>query len=251
MLAVKGEQAVIPGLPVEVTGEVLALVEPQAAPQPFLPAIGGLVACKFQSVTAFGSRDRPIGKRKVERTLRRHQKAMRLRLVAGDVRLTPVDEQTLEPLLSVAIAETEPHEVMPPVKAPAGWSQMCRKAFREFYRSSYGGLDGPTRTLMYAIICGGDVVGMIRMARRDEPDTMETGMWVGQEAWAMLESTYSVKRHLSSYPDRSRDGNGNRRASVRTETARSSHELGATCCQTELGRTHSHSRRAHSDTSPS
>jgi len=26
--------------------------------------------------------------------------------VAGDVRLTPVDEQTLEPLLSVAIAET-------------------------------------------------------------------------------------------------------------------------------------------------
>ncbi len=73
-----------------------------------------------------------------------------LRLVAGDVRLTPVDEQTLEPLLSVAIAETEPHEVMPPVTAPAGWSQVCREAFREFYRSSYGGLDGPTRTLMYA-----------------------------------------------------------------------------------------------------
>ena len=35
---------------------------------------------------------------------------------------------------------------------------------------------------MYAIICDGDVVGMIRMARRDEPDTMETGMWVGQSA---------------------------------------------------------------------
>ena len=73
-------------------------------------------------------------------------------------------------------------------------------------------------------------------------------MWVGQEAWAILESIYSVKRHLSSYPDRSRDGNGNRTASVRTETVRFSHELGATCCQTELGRTHSHSRRAHSDT---
>ena len=82
----------------------------------------------------------------------------------------------------MAIAETEPHEVMPPVKAPAGWSQVCREAFREFYRSSYGGLDGPTRTLMYAIVCDGDVVGMIRMARRDEPDTMETGMWVGRSA---------------------------------------------------------------------
>lgn len=100
--------------------------------------------------------------------------------MAHDVRLTPVDEQTLEPLLSVAVADTVPDEVMPPVKAPAGWSQVRREAFREFYRSSYGGLDGPTRTLMYAIICDGNVVGMIRMARRDEPDTVETGMWLGQ-----------------------------------------------------------------------
>jgi hypothetical protein len=69
------------------------------------------------------------------------------RLVTGDVRLTPVDEQTLEPLLSVAVVETEPDEVMPPVRAPAGWSQARREAFREFYRSSHGGLDGPTRTL--------------------------------------------------------------------------------------------------------
>jgi hypothetical protein len=35
---------------------------------------------------------------------------------------------------------------------------------------------------MYAIVCDGDVVGMIRMARRDEPDTMETGMWLGESA---------------------------------------------------------------------
>jgi RimJ/RimL family protein N-acetyltransferase len=25
-----------------------------------------------------------------------------------------------------------------------------------------------------------EIVGMIRMARRDEPDTMETGMWLGR-----------------------------------------------------------------------
>jgi RimJ/RimL family protein N-acetyltransferase len=100
----------------------------------------------------------------------------------GDVRLALVDEQTLEPLLSVAVAEAEPEEVMPPVSASAGWSQARREAFREFYRSSYGGLQGPTRTLMYAIFCDGDVVGMIRMARRDDPDTMETGMWLGRSA---------------------------------------------------------------------
>lgn len=102
--------------------------------------------------------------------------------MASDVRLTPVDEQTLEPLLSVAVAETEPGDVMPPVEAPAGWSQARRDAFREFHRASYGGLTGPTRTLMYAIQSGGQVVGVIRLTRRDEPDTVETGIWLGRSA---------------------------------------------------------------------
>ena len=35
---------------------------------------------------------------------------------------------------------------------------------------------------MYAILCNGDVVGTIRMARRDETDTLETGMWLGTSA---------------------------------------------------------------------
>jgi RimJ/RimL family protein N-acetyltransferase len=71
---------------------------------------------------------------------------------------------------------------MPPVTAPAGWSHARLKAFREFYQSNYGGLDGPTRTQMYAVVCDGDVVGMIRMARRDEPNTMEVGMWLGRSS---------------------------------------------------------------------
>ena len=93
-----------------------------------------------------------------------------------------MSEQILEPLLSVAVAEAEPHEVMPPVEAPTGWSQARREAFREFYRASFGGLEGPTRTIMYAIVHGDDVVGMIRLVRRDDPETMETGMWLGQSA---------------------------------------------------------------------
>ena len=92
----------------------------------------------------------------------------------------PVDEQNLEPLLSVAVAESEPDEVMPPVEAPAGWSQARRDAFREFHRASFGGLAGPTRNLMYAIVQDGDVVGMIRMGRGDEPGILETGMWLGK-----------------------------------------------------------------------
>ncbi|MFG2055472.1 GNAT family N-acetyltransferase [Micromonospora sp. NPDC048930] len=102
--------------------------------------------------------------------------------MTGAVRLEPVDEGNLEPLLSVAAAEAEPEDVMPPVEAPAGWSLARRDAFREFHRASFGGLDGPTRTRMYAIIAGGEVVGMVRMTRCDEPGTVETGMWLGRSA---------------------------------------------------------------------
>ena len=51
----------------------------------------------------------------------------------------------------MAVAETEPGDVMPPVEAPAGWSQARRDAFHQSHRASYGGLTGPTRTLMYAM----------------------------------------------------------------------------------------------------
>ncbi|WP_091101793.1 GNAT family N-acetyltransferase [Micromonospora citrea] len=102
--------------------------------------------------------------------------------MAGTVRLEPVDERNLEPLLSVAAAEAEPGDVMPPVEAPAGWSHARREAFREFHRASFAGLAGPTGTQMYAILAGGEVVGMIRMSRRDEPGTVETGMWLGRSA---------------------------------------------------------------------
>lgn len=102
--------------------------------------------------------------------------------MTGQVRLTPLDEETLEPLLSVAVAETEPAEAMPPVPGPAGWSLARREAFREFHRARFGGLDGPTRTVMYAIAIGSDIVGMIRMSRTADPDTFETGMWLGKSA---------------------------------------------------------------------
>ncbi|MBY8873099.1 GNAT family N-acetyltransferase [Micromonospora sp. PLK6-60] len=102
--------------------------------------------------------------------------------MTGAVRLEPVDERNLESLLSVAVAEAEPIDVMPPVEAPAGWSQARREAFRAFHRASFAGLDGPTHTRMYAVIAGGEVVGMIRMTRHDEPGVVETGMWLGRSA---------------------------------------------------------------------
>jgi RimJ/RimL family protein N-acetyltransferase len=108
--------------------------------------------------------------------------AGRLRHVAGAVRLEPVNEGNLESLLSVAAAEAEPGDVMPPVEAPAGWSLARREAFREFHRASFGGLRGPTGSQMYAILVGGEVLGMVRMTRCAEPGSVQTGMWLGRSA---------------------------------------------------------------------
>ncbi|WP_320069168.1 GNAT family N-acetyltransferase [Micromonospora sp. RTGN7] len=102
--------------------------------------------------------------------------------MAGVVKLEPVDERNLEPLLSVAVAEAEPDDVMPPVDAPAGWSHARREAFRVYYRTGFAGFEGPARTRMYAILVGGEVLGMIRMTRCPAPGTVETGLWLGRSA---------------------------------------------------------------------
>ena len=121
--------------------------------------------------------------------------------MTGKVRLQPVDEDNLEPLLAVAAAEATPDEVMPPVDAPAGWSHARREAFREFHRRHFGGLTGPTRTTMYAILVDSQVVGMIRLAWRDEPRTMETGMWLGQSARGQGLGVAAVRAALTEAAD--------------------------------------------------
>ena len=95
--------------------------------------------------------------------------------------LRPVaNEQVLSGLLDLAVRDASPDGVMPPVDGPPGWTPENLEAFREFHRARFGGLDGPQRTMMYAILVGADVVGMIRLSRLDEPETMETGIWVGR-----------------------------------------------------------------------
>ncbi|HEX5598590.1 MAG TPA: GNAT family protein [Micromonosporaceae bacterium] len=107
--------------------------------------------------------------------------------------LTPVDEQILEPLLAVAVAEADPDEVMPPVPAPPGWSPERRDAFRQFQRASFGGLDGPTGNQMYAIVSESGPLGVIRMARCDEPDTVETGIWLARSARGRGTATIALR----------------------------------------------------------
>lgn len=104
------------------------------------------------------------------------------RVMTPDVVLSRLRESTVEALLAVAVADADPDEVMPPIDAPPGWSPPRVAAFRRFYRSHLAGLSGTRHTQMYLISLRDNVVGMIRMARGTEADTMETGMWLARSA---------------------------------------------------------------------
>jgi hypothetical protein len=74
------------------------------------------------------------------------------------VLLRLIDDEILERLLDVAVTEAEPIEVMPPVDGPGTWTEPRVAAFRAFHRARYGGLDGPHRTAMFAVVADGAVV---------------------------------------------------------------------------------------------
>ncbi|MEX3105393.1 MULTISPECIES: GNAT family N-acetyltransferase [unclassified Streptomyces] len=104
--------------------------------------------------------------------------------MVGQVAVRQMDEEALEELLAVAVADAVPDEVMPPVAGPPGWTAQRREAFREWHRSRFPGLDGPLRESTFTIVHDGEVVGSARLALRDSHDShhdvLETGMWLGR-----------------------------------------------------------------------
>jgi RimJ/RimL family protein N-acetyltransferase len=97
--------------------------------------------------------------------------------------LLPLDDALTDRLLAVAVSDATPRDVMPPTDGPPGWTPANRAAFVRFHRERNTGMDGPAATVMHAILLDDAVVGMIRMTRRDdEPDAVETGMWIGRSA---------------------------------------------------------------------
>jgi RimJ/RimL family protein N-acetyltransferase len=96
-----------------------------------------------------------------------------------NVTLRPLDEALVGDLLEVAVRTATPEETMPPVEGPPGWTEIRRQAFVEFYRGRLAGLDGPHSTAMFAVLTGGEVAGMIRLARTVTDGEYETGMFLG------------------------------------------------------------------------
>ncbi|AQS65822.1 GNAT family N-acetyltransferase [Streptomyces pactum] len=100
--------------------------------------------------------------------------------MVGEVVLRQVDEVSLEGLLTVAVEDAEPEEVMPPVAGPPGWTPLRREAFRAWHRARRPGLAGPLRESTFVIHHEGRIVGSARLAVRGSLEVLETGMWLAR-----------------------------------------------------------------------
>jgi RimJ/RimL family protein N-acetyltransferase len=97
-----------------------------------------------------------------------------------EVHLADVDEPLLEKLLDLAQRDASADEVTPPLGAGTGWNAERVQWFRAYHRAAAKGLDGPAGEQTWAVLCGGDPAGSIRLKRTVDPGTAETGIWLGR-----------------------------------------------------------------------
>lgn len=103
------------------------------------------------------------------------------------VDLVPVNEDVLEDLLALAVAEAEPGEVMPPASGESvteprtTWTDLRKGAFREYHRRCRVNPHTPVPEVTWAVKARGRIVGAARLALIDgDPDAREVGLWLGQ-----------------------------------------------------------------------
>jgi RimJ/RimL family protein N-acetyltransferase len=98
-----------------------------------------------------------------------------------DVTLADVDETVLAELLELARRDASPDEVAPPVGG-SGWDLERTGWFLAYHRAAAAGLDGPAREKSWAVLCGGELAGSVRLKREGAGDvpSAETGIWLGR-----------------------------------------------------------------------
>ena len=104
--------------------------------------------------------------------------------LTGRVELLDVTEEVLEALLDLALTDAAADDVTPPLGATPGWNEDRVSWFRDYHRAAAAGLDGPGGQKSWAISCGGQVAGSIRLKRTGTAPSgipaLETGLWLGR-----------------------------------------------------------------------
>lgn len=98
-----------------------------------------------------------------------------------EVTLVDVDDAVADRLLELAKRDASPDEVAPPLGGP-GWNLERTAWFFSYHRAAADGLDGPAGEKSWAIMCGNELAGSVRLKRCADGDqhTAETGIWLGR-----------------------------------------------------------------------
>lgn len=95
-----------------------------------------------------------------------------------ELELVPVDESVLEELVAVAVADTDPNDVTPPLEP--GWGEARVTWLRDFHRRNRPGLVNGHQ-LTEAVRVNGRVSGAIRLESLS-PVEVECGIWLARSA---------------------------------------------------------------------
>lgn len=101
------------------------------------------------------------------------------------VTLQPVDESLLPRLLEVAVADADPHEVMPGEPGAPRWSDARRAAFGEYHRPADGAA--------YAVLVEGQLVGAARFTPAEAPGAVQATIWLRRSARGNGYSTQALR----------------------------------------------------------
>jgi len=92
--------------------------------------------------------------------------------------LVVVDDAVLEQHVHAATSDAAPDEVTPPVSPGGSWTAARVGWLRDFHHGRRAGLDAPAGEATWAIVVDETVVGSVRLKHTDEPDLLETGIWL-------------------------------------------------------------------------
>lgn len=96
--------------------------------------------------------------------------------------LVAVRDAVLEQLVQAATSDASADDVTPPLTAGEAWTAVRVGWLRDFHRDRRAGLDGTTGEATWAVVLNEAVVGSVRLKRTEEPDELETGIWLTRRA---------------------------------------------------------------------
>lgn len=99
-----------------------------------------------------------------------------------EVQLVPVDETVLSQLVEVAVSDTHPNEVTPPLPPGDEWTTERTEWLRSYHRDRRAGLAGARREATWAVVADGAVVGAVRLKDTGRAGALEAGAWLSRSA---------------------------------------------------------------------